>query len=366
MQRGDWCGPAVIWASEKGYMGGYGDGRFGPGAPVTREQLAAVLWRYSGSPDAHAENFADEADIASYAGKAVDWTRSTGVMNGMADGRFAPKNQTTRAQLAVVLANYISPTLLTEVSALDIMCQPCGVVAMADGSLLVTDTYNRLVWRVADGKSTICAGGDTVEDPYGQPVGGYHDAKLKESYFKLPRAIAPFLDGWAVSDAENNVVRLLRPEIIQTVNGRTEERLTVSKLGVEFRPTGLATDSRGNLCASDTLRGAVRKISPQGNVTTVASGLSEPMGLCWHEGALYVAESGANRVVKIAPAGLLVQGNTLYICDTFARKPRTAPGKRGRFLRGLPKEKSLEHSSGLFCGPFAGKGLNREASPGRP
>ena len=47
----------------------------------------------------------------------MDWTRSAGVMNGLSDGRFAPKNQTTRAQLAVVLRNYISPSLLTEVSA---------------------------------------------------------------------------------------------------------------------------------------------------------------------------------------------------------------------------------------------------------
>ena len=145
VKTGDWCGPAVVWASGKGYMGGYGDGRVGPNAPVTREQLAAVLWCYSGSPDAFASDFADEAAIASYAGKAVDWTRSAGVMNGLSDGRFAPKNQTTRAQLAVVLRNYISPSLLTEVSAMDVMCQPCGAAAMPDGSLLVTDTYNRVV-----------------------------------------------------------------------------------------------------------------------------------------------------------------------------------------------------------------------------
>ena len=59
VKTGDWCGPAVVWASGKGYMGGYGDGRFGPNAPVTREQLAAVLWCYSGSPDAFASDFAD-------------------------------------------------------------------------------------------------------------------------------------------------------------------------------------------------------------------------------------------------------------------------------------------------------------------
>ena len=65
---------------------------------------------------------------------------------------------------------------MTEVSAMDVMCEPSGIAAMADGSLLVTDTYGKLVWRVQNGISTVYAGGTTVEDPYGEPVGGYNDA----------------------------------------------------------------------------------------------------------------------------------------------------------------------------------------------
>ncbi|NCE65999.1 hypothetical protein D1159_15780 [Pseudoflavonifractor sp. 524-17] len=91
---------------------------------------------------------------------------------------------------------------------------------MADGSLLVTDQYNKVIWRVADGKSLPFAGGDTVEDVYGQPVGGYHDAPLPESLSKDPWAIAPFLNGWAVSDAGNGVVRFLRPEGSREIHRR--------------------------------------------------------------------------------------------------------------------------------------------------
>ncbi len=57
---GAWYAGAVNWAGQKGYMVGYGGGRFGPEDPVTREQLAAALWRYMGSPEAAAPVCADE------------------------------------------------------------------------------------------------------------------------------------------------------------------------------------------------------------------------------------------------------------------------------------------------------------------
>ena len=76
--------------------------------------------------------------------------------------------------------------------------------------------------------------------------------------------------GYAVSDADNDVVRLARAELTQTVNGSTTEKLAVTDLGVAFsRPTGLAVDSDGNLYVSDTANGAIRRISG-GVVTTLA------------------------------------------------------------------------------------------------
>ena len=187
-------------------------------------------------------------------------------------------------------------------SVMDVICGASGIVLEKEGVLLVTDTYNKVIWQVklSDGECSVYAGGETVADLYGEPVGGYNDATLETSYFRSPWAIAPFLDGYAVSDSENNAIRLISKEKVQTVNGSTTERLVIKNMGVVFdNPTGLAADEEGNLYVSDTSKGAVRRISSEGKVTTVAKDLEDPMGLCWKDGVLYIAETGQNRIVKL-------------------------------------------------------------------
>ena len=100
---------ASSWASANGVMGGCADGRFGAADPVTRQQMAAVLWRYAGSPSAAAgEDFADESAIASHARTAVDWARANGVINGKEGNRFDPAGTLTRAQTAAILYRYLN------------------------------------------------------------------------------------------------------------------------------------------------------------------------------------------------------------------------------------------------------------------
>ena len=102
-QEGAWYADAVLWASQAGVISGYGDGRFGPNDPVSREQIAVILWRYAGSPAAQGEDFADEASISTWAADAVDWARSAGLMTGQEGNRFAPQASATRAETAVIL-----------------------------------------------------------------------------------------------------------------------------------------------------------------------------------------------------------------------------------------------------------------------
>ena len=98
---------AVRWTSTYGIVTGYGDGTFRPNNPITRQQLAAILWRYAGSPVAESSvDYADEADISAYADTAVDWARDTGIISGRDGNRFDPNGRATRAQAAVILYRY--------------------------------------------------------------------------------------------------------------------------------------------------------------------------------------------------------------------------------------------------------------------
>ena len=104
-----WYADGVYWARLAGVVGGYSEDQFGPDDPVTREQIAAILWRYAGSPAAESgTDFADEGSISAYAAQAVDWARANGIVNGVEDNRFLPQSSATRAQVATILRNYLT------------------------------------------------------------------------------------------------------------------------------------------------------------------------------------------------------------------------------------------------------------------
>ncbi len=292
-----WYTRPVSWASRVRIANGYDYGWFGPGDPITREQLAVLLWRYCGSPDsAPSPDFADEADISSYAAGAVDWVKANGIINGRPGNLYCPKETCTRAELAQLLMNFMRSEAYREwpsyLSELDVLCAPCGVALTSGGILLVTDSYHRVIWQAKNGVASAYAG---LQD-----TKGYRDSTLDDSLFSSPWAIVPFLDGWAVSDPDNNAVRMVRMEGTETVNPQTEEPLETNEIGVVFaHPTGLASDDDGNLYVSDTFNGAIRKVDTVGNLETVIDGLDNPMGLVWFGGALYCAETGANRILRI-------------------------------------------------------------------
>ena len=104
---GAWYSDAVLWASQRNLMGGYGGGQFGPNDPVSREQMTTILWRYAGSPGADgASDYTDETSIAAYAAAAVDWSAVHSIVTPVSGGVFAPKNNATRAQVADALMHF--------------------------------------------------------------------------------------------------------------------------------------------------------------------------------------------------------------------------------------------------------------------
>ena len=104
----DWCGEAVRWAASTGVATGYGNGTFGPNDPITREQMAAMLWRYAGSPRADGSllSFADRAQTSDWAQPAMIWAVKQGLIAGVSHDWLNPRGQATRAQAATILMRF--------------------------------------------------------------------------------------------------------------------------------------------------------------------------------------------------------------------------------------------------------------------
>lgn len=105
---GAWYADAVTWAAANDIVGGYGDGMFGPDDPITREQLAVMLWRYVGKPVPPnlLLNFTDADRVSGYALDALCWAVDQGIINGKGNGILDPKGFATRAEVAQILKNY--------------------------------------------------------------------------------------------------------------------------------------------------------------------------------------------------------------------------------------------------------------------
>ncbi len=110
---GEWYTKAVAWAASNGIVKGYGDGNYGPYDLVTREQLAAIMWRYakykgvdvSSGDKADISGFADDETISTYAVPAMKWAVSEGIITGC-NGLLSPTDSATRAQVAAIFHRY--------------------------------------------------------------------------------------------------------------------------------------------------------------------------------------------------------------------------------------------------------------------
>ena len=103
-----WYADAIAWAQKEGIVNGVSDTKFAPMDNVTREQIAAILWRYTGSPKVEADlsSFKDAGSISSYAVDAITWAVSEGILNGD-NGSLKPTANATRAEFACIVMRYL-------------------------------------------------------------------------------------------------------------------------------------------------------------------------------------------------------------------------------------------------------------------
>lgn len=103
---------AVAWANANGIVSGYGSGKFGPNDKVTREQLAAILYRYAQykkydvSDAKSLDGYTDAQSVSSYAVPALQWANAAGVVTGKSGSKLDPKGNATRAEVAAMLMRF--------------------------------------------------------------------------------------------------------------------------------------------------------------------------------------------------------------------------------------------------------------------
>ncbi|HMM05292.1 MAG TPA: S-layer homology domain-containing protein [Clostridiales bacterium] len=110
--EGKWYTEAVVWAAEHKIVDGYGNGKFGPNDPITREQMAAILFRYARymgydlAAGADLSGFADQNAISGWALEAMSWSNAAGLIQG--DGKkLTPLGKAERCQVAAILQRFI-------------------------------------------------------------------------------------------------------------------------------------------------------------------------------------------------------------------------------------------------------------------
>lgn len=110
----DWYATAVNWAASVGVVNGYEDDTFRPNAPITREQMAAILYNYADykgydvSARADLSDYADAASISSWAEDVLAWANAEGLINGMTATTIDPQGATTRAQTAAMFERFLT------------------------------------------------------------------------------------------------------------------------------------------------------------------------------------------------------------------------------------------------------------------
>ena len=103
---------AVAWASRQGVAEGFSDGTFRPDLPVSRQQLAAILWRYArlkradSGARASLRGFPDAGEAGGYAEEALRWALAEGILQGTKEGTLQPQGRAARGQTAVLLERF--------------------------------------------------------------------------------------------------------------------------------------------------------------------------------------------------------------------------------------------------------------------
>ena len=140
----DWFYDAVTYAYENGLMDGVGTGLFAPNSETTRAQLVTILHRLAGQPAPSGDSGFSDVETGTWYTDAVAWAAQNGIVNGVSDTQFAPGDDITREQLAVILYRYAT------YQGYDVS-QRADLSGFVDAGTISTYAQEALSWANAQG-----------------------------------------------------------------------------------------------------------------------------------------------------------------------------------------------------------------------
>lgn len=169
--EGRYYSDAVSWASANGIVNGYGDGKFGPNDPITREQMATILYRYAQykgydvSRSADLSKYTDAGQISNSSNEAMLWANAEGLIIGVTTSALAPQDNATRAQVAMILMRFCESVVET-VANYTVTFESNGgsnveAQIVSTGSLAIRpddperEGYRLVAWYIDDALTTV-------------------------------------------------------------------------------------------------------------------------------------------------------------------------------------------------------------------
>ncbi|MBB6732987.1 stalk domain-containing protein [Cohnella zeiphila] len=199
---------------------------------------------------------------------------------------------------------------------------PYSLASLPDGSVLVSERGNHLLRKLTASAVSSFAGLPVGDDDSGLPLGAYHDGAAAEAAFNEPGGIAADAKGNVyVADTGNNAVRKIGADGQATTLAGNGEIGSADGKGKDARfnaPSDVAVDSVGNVYVADTLNNAIRKISADGEVTTLTA--SSDRAVQYQPGAAESSGDYADGPIAQAkfnePSALALDGKgNLYVSD---------------------------------------------------
>ena len=209
-----WYSDAVLWASQNGIVGGYGNGLFGTTDPATQEQLAVMLWRNAGSyvlGSDYADANGVENSASSWALEGVRWARVDGLLTDAIP--FAPTQQATRAQVADMVYRYLQ--LLEHFSDVDAVSGATPKAETSGGKVLVayfscTGNTEKIAGYAADALDADLYR-ITPETPYTAEDLNYGDSTTRATREQNDSSARPAISGTVERMADYDVIFLGYP-----------------------------------------------------------------------------------------------------------------------------------------------------------